>query len=563
MRVACVLVFILSLAHAEDEDFTKQGDERFAALKLSWCDRLVKLATWDDKTGLHDEARELCDRALLLLPDHAAAAALLEKQKGKTDDVSYPDHKAQKQRIKDVEEHCKRIDPIRTDWRKEVLATATWCESKHLDGPRNASLRLAIRLLGADEFLAKCLAWPKVDGFGWVDPRQRDLLEPMSTYVYSADDAARAKAKETISAAADLDLVELQRTATLLNGYADLPGKGAEEKEEVDLDGEKTDLWTRVPIRYKRAERWPAIILLHPKEAKANNWVRIFKQCQHVYDRNIVVAPTLVTPEDNLSWRTDKAVRQVAACYRWLLERYNVDTDRVFIDGFGIGAAAFLHGQYTPDRYAGILLRSRIYQMGSKPSEVGIANLMHLPTLFYLGTNVDKEREAEAKAVMDVMHEECCPIAYRIMIGKGEDPFTEASFDMLDWFEQQQRDMFPRRVTLTCQQDTPIPMTRAYWLEANDCSYKGRLDAEVKGNTIDVKADYVKEYTVWLSDNLVDLDQPVKIVTNGETSLEEKVERDRWVLLDHVRETRDRMRTFVAKVKVKVPWKKRDQKEDK
>ncbi|GEM_PF-5392581 len=554
MRLLVVFLVLAVGALAQDEDFTPQGEEKLAQLRAAYCERLVRLATWDDKVRLHDEARDLCDRALLLLPDHADALALLEKQKGKCDDAAYPDHKSQKDRMRAAEEHHKRLPAELEGWRKEALAVATWCEQKHLDDARNRALRLAVKLLGGDEFLFKCLGYGKGE-YGWVLPAQKDLIEPMSTYVYSMDEAARAKAKEQIDAVADVDLLELQRTATLVNGLPDLDGKGAEEKEEVQVDGEATELYTRVPIRYKRTDRWPAYITLHPKEGKSYFWVRLFKQQQNVYDKYIVLAPTLITPDDNLSWRTDKAMKQVDACVKWMLERYNVDTDRVFVDGFGIGAAAFLHAQATPDRYAGVILRSRIYSSSQRPSEFGIANLMHLPTYFLLGSNVPDERRTEADEIVGVMREQCVPLMYRIIAGKGEDAFTEESNSIFEWIEQQGgRDVFPRRVTLTPNTMSVPPATRAYWIEAVDAWYKGRIDAAIKGNTIEVTATKTKEYAVWLSDAMVDLDQPVKIVTNGETTFEGKVERDRWVMLDHMRATRDRMRTFVARVSIKVPY---------
>lgn len=553
-RVVGALLLTLT-AFAQDEEAIRQGEEKLAQLRRAYCERLIRLATWDDKVGLHDEARDLCDRVLLLVPDDAPAIELLAMQKGKCDDAAFPDHKSQKDRVKITEEHHRRLAAERNAWRKEAIAVATWCEQRHLDEARGRALRLAVRLLGGDDFLFKCLGYEKTE-YGWVHPAQKALLAPMSVYVYSLDEAARAKAREEIAAFADIDMVELQRTATLVNGYPELEGKGAEEREEIPLDGEVTELYTRVPIRYKRTERWPAYITLHPKEGKSYFWVRLFKQQQNLYDKYIVLAPTLVTPDDNLTWRTDKAMRQVDACIQWMIERYNVDTDRVFIDGFGIGAAAFIHGQATPDRYAGIILRSRIYSSTPRPSEFGIANLMHLPTYFLLGSNVPDERRKEADEVVRVMREQCVPLMYRVISGKGEDAFTEESNAIFDWVEQQgARNLFPRRVTLTPNPMSVPPMMRAYWVEAVDAWYKGRIDAEVKGNTIEVTATKTKEYAIWLSDHLVDLDQPVKIVTNGDVSFEGKVERDRFVMLDHMRATRDRMRTFVARVSIKVPYK--------
>ena len=57
--------------------------------------------------------------------------------------------------------------------------------------------------------------------------------------------------------------------------------------------------------------------------------------------------------------------------------------------------------------------------------------------------------------------------------------------------------------------------------------------------------------TVWLSDRMVDLDQPVKIVLNGETKFEGKVERSLAVMMGEIEASGDRGRTYVGRVEVK------------
>ena len=50
---------------------------------------------------------------------------------------------------------------------------------------------------------------------------------------------------------------------------------------------------------------------------------------------------------------------------------------------------------------------------------------------------------------------------------------------------------------------------------------------------------------------MLDLDQPIKIVLNGETKFEGKVERSLAILMSEIDETGDRGRTYCAKAETR------------
>ena len=85
---------------------------------------------------------------------------------------------------------------------------------------------------------------------------------------------------------------------------------------------------------------------------------------------------------------------------------------------------------------------------------------------------------------------------------------------------------------------------RWYWLDAT-----GPLEAEISGQTITIKG--TKGATVYLSDRMVDLEQPVKVVIEGETKFEGKVERNLGVMMDEIDGTGDRGRTYTGRVEVR------------
>ena len=77
-----------------------------------------------------------------------------------------------------------------------------------------------------------------------------------------------------------------------------------------------------------------------------------------------------------------------------------------------------------------------------------------------------------------------------------------------------------------------------------------RIDARIEpGNRIVVRSTNVVRATLYLSDRLVDLDRPVTVVWNGR-SRRHTVARSVAFLLEHLRETGDLGRRFVAAIRV-------------
>jgi poly(3-hydroxybutyrate) depolymerase len=80
----------------------------------------------------------------------------------------------------------------------------------------------------------------------------------------------------------------------------------------------------------------------------------------------------------------------------------------------------------------------------------------------------------------------------------------------------------------------------------------GRIQVQVEGNRIDVQVRHVARYSLYLSRDLVDLDQPVEVVTNGEVSYQGLVEPDIAFTLAQAGRDQDRTMLYAAKVTVEL-----------
>lgn len=81
----------------------------------------------------------------------------------------------------------------------------------------------------------------------------------------------------------------------------------------------------------------------------------------------------------------------------------------------------------------------------------------------------------------------------------------------------------------------------------------GRVELERQGNEITVRTRGVKRYTLLLSPEQFDLDQPIKVTTNGILSWEGRVEKNVGTLLKWAAVDRDRTMMFLAELQVTLP----------
>lgn len=80
----------------------------------------------------------------------------------------------------------------------------------------------------------------------------------------------------------------------------------------------------------------------------------------------------------------------------------------------------------------------------------------------------------------------------------------------------------------------------------------GRIEAKVKGNRIDVRVKNVAKYTVFISQDMFDLNRDIEIYTNGKLSFKGRVKPDLEFMLRQVAEDMDREMVYDNKIEIKV-----------
>ena len=218
--------------------------------------------------------------------------------------------------------------------------------------------------------------------------------------------------------------------------------------------------------------------------------------------RDSALIAVLDMPEDVAVWQETKAadggpggVMAAMLTFRDLRDTYAMDSNRVYLMGRETGVASALSlGSKFPHLFAGV-----IGQAGDA-GEAGYANFRNLPVLLQGGGT-----QAEAfKAGADGAEYGNCEL---------RPAATEE--EIWAWIEAHPRVSNPSKVTLAL--GAPIP-NKAYWIEVPPTDGVGltiTAEADREANKITVTGEGVPSVTLFLNDDLVDLDKPLTIVLNG------------------------------------------------
>lgn len=230
-----------------------------------------------------------------------------------------------------------------------------------------------------------------------------------------------------------------------------------------------------------------------------------------------------------------------------------VDPDRVYLMGYSAGGdGVYQLGPRMADRFAAAAM------MAGHPNGVSMEGLRNLPFTIHMGAeDTAYDRAAEAArygrklASLKAGDPEGYTHEVRIHDGKGH-WMNLADRVAVPWMEGFVRDAWPARVVWRLGPSFPGSF---YWLALPEGGEDGdRYAASVDEQTITLEGPSGRTVELRLSDVLVDLDEPVSIVSaDGETLFEGFVERSAESIARSIEERGDPSAIFEASVTVTLP----------
>ncbi len=338
----------------------------------------------------------------------------------------------------------------------------------------------------------------------------------------------------------------------------------------------------QVPKAYKGDRPMRLMISLHGSGGTAMMALKCWGGSFDDEEDLIVAAPEGGLP----GWGNSLAGHdRILGVVRDVSAHYAIDLDRVTLEGGSMGAhGSFFLTMYYPDRFAAIAPRcgsARFVNQRSKGGVPDIAaapaildNLWRTPVYLIAGVKDGNSPIDEVRTTMRRLQGLGVPLVYKEYPEGGHEWFPAENRDVLDFLRAHARDPYPKRVKLTTREPA---FGRCFWIEVTQANRPLRIDithvdmnlkeietrseydkpvevdaeADRAKNRITLKSLYVKELKVFLTDELLDLDKPVRITWNDSIVFEGKVERSVQAALDDCKARRERGLPYPAAVTVK------------
>ena len=393
-----------------------------------------------------------------------------------------------------------------------------------------------------------------------------DLAPLVFQYVDTADAQAADRLLQTILARGDLSLEKVIRIIQTERPYQAEP-IGALPDEQITLQGRSYSLSLSIPLTYQPSKGYGLVVCLHGAGFTGDAYLERWQA--RLGDDYLLACPTYPSG----AWFTRRAEELVLASIQYVKRRYHVDPDRIFLTGMSNGGiGAWLVGMHHATLFAGIA------PMASGLDDVlmpFLANLRNTPIYIIHGAkdqvmpvelsrSISRELDALGIAHVYQEHPREHPVAGGHYFPREELP------ELVAWLNRQRREPMPARLTVVREASHFQPFG---WLrlEATDSiaafsddlvnkrderirrrEYAKLEAAVIAPNRIEVKAERVRRYSLFLNDQLIDLSKPLTVITNGRGSFEGLVTPSLETLLRQARLRQDPRQLFSVQLTVPV-----------
>ncbi len=278
------------------------------------------------------------------------------------------------------------------------------------------------------------------------------------------------------------------------------------------------------------------------------NQARLYEPVEGIY-----LAPRAPTDTWNL-WHEG----HIDPLFQRLIENHvalaGVDPNRVYLLGYSAGGDGVW--QLAPrmaDRFAAAAM------MAGHPNEASLLGLRNLPFAVFMGGNdaaYNRNRVATERTTELHRLAEADPGGYvhfsRIYEGLGH-WMNKQDAEALPWMSKFERQPWPKKV-VWLQDD--VLHRRFYWLELREgvpAEAGKKIIATVQDRTLTLDGDVPPTLRLRLSDELLDLDQPLMVVVNGHQVFSGKVQRQASHILASLESRADGAAAAYASVQWEAP----------
>jgi hypothetical protein len=385
-------------------------------------------------------------------------------------------------------------------------------------------------------------------------------------YLDSTDADEAARTLQAVLSDPDATIDQAVRIIQTERIYVPQP-TGTIPDERIDLQGRAYKLALSIPPTYQPAKSYGLVVCLHGAgftgEAYLERWQA------RLGEGYVLACPT--TPMG--AWFTRGAEELVLATIRSVQRRYHIDPDLIFLTGMSNGGiGAWVIGMHDAPMFAGIAPMASGLDHVLMPF---LANLRSTPIYIIHGAKDQVMPVEFSRAITEELTRLGYPFVYREhdrehpMAGGHYFPREELP-ELVTWLTAQRRNPLPTSVTVVREAShlqpfgwVRIDATDVIASFSEDLVSKrddrirrqeyARLDASIVApNRIEVHADRVQRYSLFLNEQLVDSSKPLVVLTNGQVSFDGLVTPSLETLLRQARLRQDSRQLFPIHLAIQV-----------
>jgi len=398
-------------------------------------------------------------------------------------------------------------------------------------------------------------------------------------YRKTADAGTRAALLKDYEGKTKLGIAEVAQL------IANLPPVDPPEKvsgAEVEMKtgagaGKGTTYHLKLPPEYHVGRPYPVLIALHHGGETGKDMVKRWGEEAARY--GYVLACPDWDQKGGVYGYSPEEHATVLDTVRDLRQRFNIDSDRVFLTGYGEGGdMAWDVGLSHPDLFAGVV------PIAGQPRKQALTywtNALELP--FYVvwgermgGPTLDKKENANL-VIINLFKDHWIPRGFPALgvqcKGRGLEWFSAEVPDVFEWMAQKRRhnplkvgwkEVVNKDGDVTEYQEDQRTVRAEdncfYWVRVEEFAAarlaKGgvaRVSAKiVNGNQIGVYTAGVKQVSLWLGRGMIDFDKPITVRVNTDLKLNNvPVKPSLGTLLEDFYDRGDRQRLYLVRILLK------------
>ncbi len=337
-----------------------------------------------------------------------------------------------------------------------------------------------------------------------------------------------------------------------------------------------------VPYKYNSTKKYRVKVFLHGAVANLNpkqlyNWINMSDTAWKSVDY------ISVFPSGHLGsqWWSYSQVENINQLIDFVKINYNVDENNIYLTGISDGASGiFYQANINPSLFSCYLpfIGSMEMLCYVKNKQFYLNNFIGLP-FYIVNTRNDqifdiKVVKSYVDALMKVDHD----VWFTIVDTSGHTTkwYPALKDSIQSFIKKHNRNPFPDDIWFTTE--NPDTIGRKFWVKITKLGnvkgesnledfnatetvgvnlfprYKrfGQIEVHKRGNRVDVLTNNVKKYSLLLSPEVFDFNQPISIYTNHYLTFEGKVEKSISPLLKYNIQDNDRTMLYAAELEITV-----------